>query len=241
MHNDYVMSMHLHDGVLISSAADRTIALTAVARHRAHVGELACAAGEEEDGEADAATAHCASHADAARRGGGGGGSSGGSSGGMGGGFAGGDGGGSSDDTLQPGGGAPLRPHRVLRGHRGEVLCVHAFDEHLASCSDDGDTLIWKLPRASGGGDAHDESSGHVYRRHRFGRIYALAMEARGVVCGGEGRTPVAMCTPAETGPTAATCARLALTPWARCAHGQTTGATVGWSSRRPTTRRRRA
>lgn len=145
VHSDYVMSMVLHDGRLISSSADRSIAITDMSQHlhRTHVGkELGEAHADNDDGGVDGQKRTRAAH---------------------------------------------YVPPRMLYGHRGQVLCVHAFGEHLASSSSDGDVLIWTLP------DGGTGAGGGVHRRHRFGRVYALAMEARGVVCGLEGSSPICM------------------------------------------------
>ena len=74
---------------------------------------------------------------------------------------------------------AALRP-RVLRAHRAQVLALHPHAEHLASCSADGEVLVWSLRDAS------------VVRRHRtFGRVYSLSLGERTIACGGEGSQPV--------------------------------------------------
>ena len=160
VHCDYVMSMVLHEGRLISSSADRSIAVTEVSQHlrKTHAGTYA---GTEAGGsgvvDAEGRTALRRDSGEASEAAG------------------------SSISSRR------VVPPRMLYGHRGQVLCVHAFREHLASCGTDGEVLVWTLP------DAHTGVGGGVHRRHRFGNVYALSIEERGIICGGDGSCTLAM------------------------------------------------
>ena len=180
VHSDYVMSMVLHNGLLISSSADRTIAISETAGAAAHtlpsgdrrsgeMGVLRSDWDEEPTGNGD------------------------------------GDGGGAASSSSS----AASRPTRLLCGHRGQVQCVHAFEDHLASCSSDGEVRIWRLPSRGSGGSSSDSGGkepsvglglgGEVLFRQRFGsqKVYAVNLEERGgLICGGEGS-----CLPNGGGP----------------------------------------
>lgn len=208
VHADYVMSMVLASGYLITASADRTIALTDVAGHtqRTHVGKEARASSGGMEGSGAATHRGDASRSafgvpggfDDQYAAGWGSGSGGGDASSSGGGMGGSSSAGAGNDgdaDGQPAGTSAAgrygrgRPTQMLRGHRGQVHCVHAFGEHVASCSSDGETLIWSLPTASANGI---EPAG-IERRHRLGHVHSLALEERGLVCGREGRFPVTL------------------------------------------------
>lgn len=171
-HTDYIMAMTMHAGALITGGADKLIALTDMtwARRRTRVKR--------------GALAECTSHAATAAVAGPSGLS------GLSGVF---------DDEmtaiiLRRGSGASSSssvaksdprgdegpPPRILRGHRGQILCLHPHGERLASCSNDGEVLIWSL------------TTGGILRRHRaFGSAYSLSLSERAVAIGGDGSVPV--------------------------------------------------
>lgn len=71
-------------------------------------------------------------------------------------------------------------PQRTLRGHRGQILCLHPHGEQLASCATDGEVLIWSL------------RDGAILRRHHSsGSIYSLALGEVTLATGGEGAVRV--------------------------------------------------
>lgn len=166
LHGDYVMAMCLHDGCLISASADQTLAVTRLSSS-SDMGAAATADGSPFGGLGESSTggAGCSSsnrHREDEWADGSAPSTAAGSS--------------SSSHRAQQ----ETPPSRSLLGHRGQVLCVHAHGEHAASCSSDGDVLIWSLRDA------------FIERRHRLGSVYSVNLhEQHALICGGEGRTPV--------------------------------------------------
>ena len=164
LHTEYIMSMAVHAGTLVAGGADHLVSLTDVsswARRRAGRPTRGIADDSDDEGESHFARvvlraalsggSHPASHADGT-----------GGSGGGGGGLS-----------------AAGRP-RVLRGHHGQVLCVHAYGAHVASCATGGEVCIWSVA----------EERQLRWHAH-MGRVYSVALGETTVGCGGEGDTPV--------------------------------------------------
>eukprot|EP00966_Prymnesium_polylepis_P332648 7388132-Prymnesium_polylepis.1 len=70
---------------------------------------------------------------------------------------------------------------KELRGHRGQVQAIHACGDQLASCSTEGQVLIWSLADRS------------VQARHRLGTVYSLHLDGHQLTCGADALTPVSV------------------------------------------------
>ena len=71
---------------------------------------------------------------------------------------------------------------RTLSGHRKEVLHVHAYADHVASCSGDGHVLVWSI--------AH--SGAELLRRWTTWGASCVRLDAADqLTCGGEGTEPI--------------------------------------------------
>ena len=172
MHTEYVMSMAIHHGLLITGAADNLVGVLDVSRGAPRPKRRSRSGGEDDSDEdsddmstrvlqAAARYASVVQHTDGASGEGSGYASSVGASGLM-----------SAQKPISEAVPCP----RVLRGHCGQVLGLHAYGTRLASCSADGEVLIWNL------------SDALLERRHRnFGRVYSVSLGSRAVACGGEG------------------------------------------------------
>lgn len=171
VHNDYVMAMQVHRGTLLTAAADKTVGLTSIrAMRRLEARFTAAGGGEGGGGSSDAR--HCARHDDEES-----------------------DDNDDNDDAASAGCGKELggsaQMTRVLCGHRGQVMGLHAHGDHCATCAADGGLIVWSLSR------------GCLVQEHRQPGLFSLRLldgahdgapdEATvgRVACGFEGRVPV--------------------------------------------------
>jgi hypothetical protein len=89
-----------------------------------------------------------------------------------------------ADAALTRTGGKAFVPSgvRTLSGHRKEVLHVHAYADHVASCSGDGHVLVWSV--AHGGAEL-------LRRWTTWGASCVRLDAADQLTCGGEGTEPI--------------------------------------------------
>ena len=171
VHNDYVMAMQVHRGTLLTAAADKTVGLTSIrAMRRLEARFTAAGGGEGGGGSSDAR--HCARHDDEES-----------------------DDNDDNDDAASAGCGKELggsaQMTRVLCGHRGQVMGLHAHGDHCATCAADGGLIVWSLSR------------GCLVQEHRQPGLFSLRLldgahdgasdeaPVGRVACGFEGRVPV--------------------------------------------------
>ena len=162
-HTEIVMALQLHRGLLITASADQTISLSELPSdddpHHWPAGSGGSGSG---NGEQRPWEASPGDYLPQTAWTGGGVGSVG----------AGGSGGGVG--AAADGVGRSM----ILAGHTDQIFDVHAYDEHLASCSADGTVRIWDL------------CSGQQSRRWRWA-AYCVQCDERRCLTGGEGREPL--------------------------------------------------
>ena len=147
VHNEYIMSMVVHESLLLTASADKHVGLTSTAALRkrvaANVGSCSIQPvhGVDDDGEL-ISLPHL-------------------------------------ESTRPTRAKVPLT--RELRGHRGQVMGVHALGDHAASCAADGSLIVWSLSGAC------------LERQHWLNSPYAVRLldDAGRLACGSEGRVPI--------------------------------------------------